>query len=127
MLIKCYPWNNIFPPNNVYKKGQLLKVKDNKAVTRICLNIPKMFPKMQTEWLCGYVAFKIDQPLELDLDDIEVHGGITYFERCNGYEVYGFDCGHAFDYDNPRCYDPEWVMSQCENLEKQIEEKSHAN
>jgi len=67
--------------------------------------------------LCGYVGVEATHPLHGvnygDMDDIEVHGGLTYSSACDGDEQtgichvpvqgrgevwwFGFDCAHAFD------------------------------
>ena len=45
-------------------------------------------------YFCGYCYC----PLELKVDDFEIHGGITYDEIENdGQRKIGFDCGHSND------------------------------
>jgi len=75
--------------------------------------------------LCGYVAVPEGHPLfgksyltEYDetgealpnpVNDLEVHGGITYAEptlsnvKSSGVWWLGFDCAHARDFDGPNC------------------------
>jgi hypothetical protein len=52
--------------------------------------------------LCGYVMIPKDHPLfnkdYSDIDDIDVHGGLTYGELENEDEYWiGFDCAHSND------------------------------
>ena len=43
---------------------------------------------------CGYVRLPKGSPLlDLDINDLNVHGGVTW---CRG-DVVGFDCYHSFD------------------------------
>jgi hypothetical protein len=57
---------------------------------------------------CGYVGLPQSHPYHgkhyNDIDDIEVHGGLTfsaYWEDLgDGLWYLGFDCGHAFDIDD---------------------------
>ena|SRR5437899_729099 len=67
---------------------------------------------------CGYVAVPPGHPLHgkgYDTPDVDVHGGLTYANRCSGpichvakpgepEDVwwFGFDCGHAGDYQPGR-------------------------
>ncbi len=62
---------------------------------------------------CGYVAVPPGHPLHgmgYDEPDVDVHGGLTYSDKCQGPIChvpkpgepddvwwFGFDCGHAFD------------------------------
>jgi len=47
--------------------------------------------------LCGYVRLP-KEIKEIDTDQIDVHGGITYSKtRDDGFFWIGFDCGHSFD------------------------------
>ena len=66
----------------------------------------------QGNW-CGYVGITKENPFfEKDYDkvDVEVHGGLTYSDKCGGHICHtpkpgedgnvwwlGFDCGHAWD------------------------------
>lgn len=53
--------------------------------------------------LCGYVCVPRSHPYHgkshTDIDDIDVHGGLTYSELCDdtGQWILGFDCSHADD------------------------------
>ena len=64
---------------------------------------------------CGYVAVPPEHPLHgkdyLDVEGVDVHGGLTYGEPCAGHVCHvpkpgeaddvfwlGFDMAHAFDY-----------------------------
>ena len=73
--------------------------------------------------------------LEKAINDINVHGGLTYAgeRRKDGDWWFGFDCGHfgdlclyQLDYnlgDSCAVYkDKEYVINECKNLAKQIKE-----
>jgi hypothetical protein len=63
---------------------------------------------------CGYAAVAPGHPwyaADYDVPDVDVHGGLTYADRCQGSIChvpkpgtpddvwwFGFDCGHAFDF-----------------------------
>jgi len=92
--------------------------------------------------LCGYVGVPLDSKLSgIDYNDIEinVHGGLTYSERCSGnicheaeIEVFwfGFDCAHFMDLSpglkskiliSKAIYrDFNYVKSEVESLAKQL-------
>lgn len=83
--------------------------------------LPGMIVRGPMGTLCGYVAVTKGHPLyeksarytsgrEEKLEDLEVHGGITYAAHCSGNICHvpepgepddvwwlGFDCGHAWD------------------------------
>lgn len=96
---------------------------------------------------CGYVAVPPGHPAHgkdmLDLCDLEVHGGITYAEPCQGVichvpkpgepdNVYwlGFDCSHSYDVSPSRNWtfgsplssyrSAEYVRRQAEQLARQL-------
>ncbi len=53
---------------------------------------------------CGYVAVPFapglaqgDYSYDPILDDVDVHGGVTYANRVGDWVVYGFDCAHVGD------------------------------
>lgn len=46
-------------------------------------------------YLCGYV--RVPETFEGDIDELEVHGGITYNNECENEHWIGFDCAHAND------------------------------
>lgn len=58
---------------------------------------------------------------------INVHGGLTYSGKSNGYPVkldkpgwwFGYDCGHYGD-DEPNGQSAEYCRAQCESLAKQL-------
>ena len=47
---------------------------------------------------------------------IPVHGGITYAKKDEYGYVYGFDCVHSGDEDNPNLKDINYIAKQCELL-----------
>lgn len=53
--------------------------------------------------LCGYVCVNRSHPYHgkshIEIDDIDIHGGLTYSELCSdtGQWILGFDCAHADD------------------------------
>ena len=66
---------------------------------------------------CGYVRFP-KKPVKEDsyngiLTYIPVHGGLTYAEWDEYGKVYGFDCAHSGDEDNPDVCDISWLKGQC--------------
>lgn len=74
----------------------------------------------------------INPDLDLDTDDIEVHGGITYEEYIDGYRKIGFDCAHAGDafpdpqvsrflpQENSKYRTKEFVINECRSVIDQI-------
>ena len=101
--------------------------------------------------LCGYVAVEHGHPLygksyDSDAADVEVHGGLTYSDRCAGHICHvpepgkpddvwwlGFDCSHAYDlspgmlkYDPPETYEEyrpiAYVQGEVTSLAKQLHE-----
>jgi hypothetical protein len=71
--------------------------------------------------LCGYVRFNKRPVIEKEyggiLSYVPVHGGITYAkESKNGSMVYGFDCAHCDDENNPNCKDANWVLKEAINM-----------
>lgn len=66
-------------------------------------------------WYCGYVRFKHDP--EVLAEEVEVHGGVTYYERDpDGSVVYGFDCAHYMDFDDPNKKDLNWLKAEVERM-----------
>ena len=66
-----------------------------------------------TGFLCGYVGVTEKHPYyskdysDNELNDIDVHGGLTYSDVCDGFichpgenhvKWFGFDCGHSQDH-----------------------------
>jgi hypothetical protein len=106
--------------------------------------------------LCGYVAVERAHPLygvEYEAPEVDVHGGLTYADRCTGHIChvpepgkpddvwwFGFDCSHAFDLSpgmnarmrdigepnmSDETYKPvSYVTAQCASLARQLAEKS---
>lgn len=91
--------------------------------------------------LNGYVYIPLEHPIAQGKspdDELNVHGGITYWAERDGVFVVGFDCAHAYDYipkdserfprDETETYkDIEFVTNQLENLAQQLKEKENAN
>lgn len=70
---------------------------------------------------CGYCVFLkrpvIEQGYKGLLTYVPVHGGITFArETKEGKMVYGFDCGHAGDETDPRCWDELWLTHEVETM-----------
>lgn len=45
---------------------------------------------------CGYIFVPDTEP-RINKDDLYVHGGITFEDNIEGFNIYGFDCSHSFD------------------------------
>lgn len=104
---------------------------------------------------CGYAAVTKTHPLfgkdYGELDDVNVHGGLTYANSSNGHESdsdedvwwFGFDCAHGGDIrpvellyphilptwprdlkppDAYRYRDAEWVRAEVESLARQLKD-----
>lgn len=74
---------------------------------------------------CGYVRFPCRPVKEQDyhgiLTYVPVHGGITYARMSDdGSMVYGFDCAHADDENNPDLRDIEWLKTECQRMAQAI-------
>ena len=77
-------------------------------------------------YYCGYVALPFTHPFYgkdyQDLDDIEVHGGLTF----SGYlhhvaldkYLLGFDCGHAGD--DIKVHGEQYTLQECKKLVDQL-------
>lgn len=78
--------------------------------------------------LCGYTA--IDNrllpaswhgsydpsPLQL----MAIHGGVTYAENLGDFTIFGFDCCHAGDRENPALQDVQHVMALVREMDRLI-------
>jgi hypothetical protein len=90
--------------------------------------------------LCGYV--EVPDGLDIDIDEIYCHGGIT-FNDCwdelptDGHYI-GFDCMHFGDWDpllasngwsfvSHTYKDTEFVLNEIKSIIKQLKEKQHEN
>ena len=67
---------------------------------------------------CGYVGLPAGYVFERDIDELEVHGGITYDRvdcKPNGIELkgrwLGLDCAHIDDY-SPNLYSKDFEIKQ---------------
>ncbi|MEN6426082.1 MAG: hypothetical protein ABFE13_12005 [Phycisphaerales bacterium] len=70
---------------------------------------------------CGYVRFPkrpVREPgYEGIIAYVPVHGGVTYDHQDeDGSMVYGFDCGHYDDDNNPDLRNPKWLHDECERM-----------
>lgn len=86
--------------------------------------------------LCGYV--EVPDGLDIDINEIYCHGGITFNDRwsefpTDGYYI-GFDCLHFGDWDkitanarlsfiNQTYKDSKFVLNEIKNIIKQLKEK----
>ena len=69
---------------------------------------------------CGYCRFA-ERPVKEQgyngfLEYVPVHGGITYAGEDEDGMVYGFDCAHAGDEREPRCWNMAWLKAECEKM-----------
>lgn len=86
-------------------------------------------------YLCGYV--EVPDGLNVDVDEIACHGGITFNGHwskfpTDGYYI-GFDCIHVGDWDpitarvglsiGNTYKDSEFVLNEIKNIIKQLKEK----
>lgn len=79
---------------------------------------------------CGYVGLPKEHPYfgkhYDDVDDIEVHGGLTFSGRWEEFHDdlwwLGFDCGHAWDIDTPNVA-PEYPWSFESNKSQEFVEE----
>lgn len=73
----------------------------------------------------GYVRFE-SQPVNEEgyggiLTYVPVHGGITFADEDKDRSmVYGFDCNHAHDKNNPKLRDIEWLGEECFRMGRAI-------
>lgn len=90
--------------------------------------------------LCGYVYIPLEHPIaqaKIPEDELNVHGGITYWDERDGVFVVGFDCAHAGDkipkhveyahIESDTYRDIAFVTNELENLAQQLKEKENAN
>ena len=73
---------------------------------------------------CGYVRFK-ERPVKEEsygglLTYVPVHGGLTYSREDQGGMVYGFDCAHLGDEENPWTRNLDWLRDQCQIMAEAI-------
>jgi len=75
---------------------------------------------------CGYARFPKRPTVEKGYGGIlsyaPVHGGITYAHQDDDGMVYGFDCAHAGDEQDPLVKDPVWARAECERMGIAIQE-----
>lgn len=112
--------------------------------------LPCMIVRNRLGALCGYAGVSEGHPYfgvrHNDLsDDVDVHGGLTYSDFCQGHIChvpepgkpdrvfwFGFDCGHSHDlipnlqyrflrgHSEERYRDVAYVKAQCGRLAKQL-------
>jgi hypothetical protein len=123
------------------KRAKVLLRKENKVVIefsyydndeqhqQIASLISKVCGRERPAYhLCGYVAIhKSKIPKEwrgwYDADGLQyldVHGGITYAEVEGQYCIFGLDCAHYGDDENPDMCCPDYVMALVEKMEEQL-------
>ena len=88
--------------------------------------------------LCGYV--EVPDGLDVNINEIECHGGITFNDRWDelptGGRYIGFDCMHFGDwtplsakegltYSNDEYRDSEYVLNEIKHIVKQLKEKEN--
>jgi hypothetical protein len=83
-----------------------------------------LYSEVIQPYYCGYVIFD-GHPFPEDgyggiMYAIPVHE-ITYGEYDGEYSIYGFDCAHIWDFDNPDTKNPEWLINQCKRMKVGIE------
>lgn len=86
--------------------------------------------------LCGYV--EVPDGLDIDINEIDCHGGITFNDRWDELPTagryIGFDCMHLGDWDpfnakqgiaryHDTYKDSEFVLNEIKNIIKQLKEK----
>ena len=71
-------------------------------------------------YLCGYVTVYDPGNLlnEDNVYNLDVHGGVTFYEYEDNMCTIGFDCNHAFD-DIIKC-NYQYVLDNCLMLKEQI-------
>lgn len=77
---------------------------------------------------CGYVAFPAketpaDWAGNYDADALQylaIHGGLTYAKHSGDWCVFGFDCAHVDDDENPRLRDQDYVMVLARQMRDQM-------
>ena len=92
------------------------------------------------DWWCGYVVIPVDHPFyrqgygcwrdsedhpeevctSCHIQDLNVHGGITFADFIGEDWCIGFDCNHFWDRHEPK--DFEYVKAECEKLARQVKE-----
>jgi hypothetical protein len=83
-------------------------------------------PWIKNVWYCGYVRFKVAPITDTRtcggvLDRVDCHGGVTYAAiGSDGSGVYGFDCNHSFDRNDPDTEDMEWLKAEVERMRESI-------
>lgn len=74
---------------------------------------------------CGYCVFPVRPLIEQGyrgiVSYVPVHGGVTYAgEEKSGEMIYGFDCAHADDENDPDLRDLDFLARECERMAKAI-------
>lgn len=106
----------------------------NKCVVRVWMksldfDLPgPPYPEKWESWLCGYVILK-DRQIPRSwkgnynadaLQYLNIHGGLTYAEWHGYLNVFGFDCDHYNDRENPALQDPAYVLELARVMEQQL-------
>ena len=121
MKYNFYPFNK----EKISKHFELVKVWGNKAIIKKTAYIGHYGHRAPYN---GYVVIpnseiprKWQGSYNADgLQYLQIHGGITYCEKEGKYTVFGFDCAHCDDAENPKLYKLDYVIELTEQMEKQI-------
>ena len=76
--------------------------------------------------LCGYCKIPSYIGIDINENDIDVHGGVTYTGQWDEYDVFGFDCAHSNDFApkypffNTVYRTKEYCIKECQNMINQI-------
>lgn len=109
-LFKCYPFNR---PELVEKLDGDCCVTRNRARGHLCGYVAIHKDGIPKEWRGDYDAD--------GLQYLGVHGGITFCECDDGeHVVFGLDCMHPGDEDDPNMQDPEHVMELVRDMKKAL-------
>jgi hypothetical protein len=52
--------------------------------------------------------------------DLDIHGGLTYSDVVGDYVIYGFDCAHLNDENDPRLQDETFILELCQVMRSEI-------
>lgn len=108
--------------------GQMLTHADLDKVENQLLKTDSTFREMANGHHCGYVETDLELS-EDEIDNVAVHGGITYNESTTDGYKYGFDCAHY--QDTIAYWNIERVAKETEHLADMLlevkSERSHDN
>jgi len=108
-----------FKPNKVECLLRDYKVDFSHSATKRLLELGRI--EQVPSHYCGYALFWGKPLLGWDtLWQTDVHGGLNYATLVADGALYGFDCGHLFDYRIPELRDLEWLTKETEYMASQI-------